>query len=360
MIRLLLAAALALTLSALLTRLTIDLLTRSKIGQPIREDGPQGHQVKAGTPTMGGIGIVLGALGGYLLSDLILALSTDREGGSIITDTGLLVMGTTCAAGLVGFLDDWLKVSRERNLGLNARLKTLGLVAVSIVFAVLAMSFTTTSTELGFMGHSLFGIDFGEVGWAIWAVVLIYATSNAVNLTDGLDGLAAGSGIFSFAAYALVGFWMFRQLTDTDLTNDIYSVAHPLDLAVVAVCMLASCAGFLWFNAAPAEIFMGDTGSLAIGTALATLALTTNTELLLPIIGGIYVVEAASVILQVGVFKATGGRRLFRMAPIHHHFELLGWRETKVIIRFWLIGGALTVGALGLFYADYIAEVGRS
>lgn len=356
MIRLLIAAALAFTLSTLLTRLTIDLLTRSNIGQPIREDGPQGHMVKAGTPTMGGIGIVLGALGGYLLSDLLLGLTTDRP--SIITRTGLLVIGVTCAAGAVGFLDDWLKVSRERNLGLNARLKTLGLLVVSILFAVLVVTWTTTTTEIGFTRHDQLGIDLGSVGWVIWAVVIIYATSNAVNLTDGLDGLAAGSGIFSFAAYALVGFWIFRQLSDDDVLNDIYAVPHALDLAVVAVAMLAGCAGFLWFNAAPAEIFMGDTGSLAIGTALAALALTTNTELLLPVIGGIYVVEALSVILQVAVFKVTGGRRLFRMAPIHHHFELLGWRETKVIIRFWLIGGALTMGALGLFYADYVAAIG--
>lgn len=357
MIRLILAAGLAFTLSTLLTRLTIDLLTRSKIGQPIREDGPQGHQVKAGTPTMGGIGIVLGALAGYLLSDLILNLTGNSE-GSIITRSGLLVMGATCAAGGVGFLDDWLKVSKERNLGLNARLKTAGLLIVSVLFAVLTVNLTTTSTELGFTRHGFLGIDFGPIGWVIWAVAIIYGTSNAVNLTDGLDGLAAGSGIFSFAAYALIGFWIFRQVSDGDAFNDIYAVAHPLDLAVVAVAMLAACAGFLWFNAAPAEIFMGDTGSLAIGTALATLALMTNTELLLPIIGGVYVLETVSVILQVGVFKATGGRRLFRMAPIHHHFELLGWQETKVIIRFWLIGGALTLGALGLFYADYINAVG--
>jgi len=349
------AAGLAFTLSTLLTRLLIDILTRSRIGQPIREDGPQGHMVKAGTPTMGGVGIVLGALSGYLLSDLILTLATDRQG--IITRSGLLVMGATCAAGFVGFLDDWIKVSRERNLGLNAKLKTAGMLGVSILFAVLAINLTSVSTELGFTRHGFLGIHFSPVAWVIWAVILIYATSNAVNLTDGLDGLAAGSGIFSFSAYALIGFWIFRQLSDDDTFNDIYNVPHALDLAVVAVAMLAACAGFLWYNAAPADIFMGDTGSLAIGTALATLALTTNTELLLPIVGGIYVLETLSVILQVGVFKLTGGRRLLRMAPIHHHFELLGWRETKVIVRFWLIGGALTLGSLGIFYADYVNAV---
>ncbi len=356
MIRLLLAAGIALTLSILGTQLLIDILTRSKIGQPIREDGPQGHMIKAGTPTMGGVGIVLGAAGGYLLSDLLLSLSPGQS--AIITRSGLLVMGAICTAGFVGFLDDWIKVSRERNLGLNARTKTAGLVTVAVLFAVLSSQFTSIPTSLGFARHDFLGIEFGPWGWGIWAVVLIYATSNAVNLTDGLDGLAAGSGIFSYAAFTLIGFWIFRQNVDDDLFNDIYQVPHALDLSVVAVTMMAACAGFLWFNAAPAEIFMGDTGSLAIGTGLATLALATNTHLLLPIIGGIYVMEALAVILQVGFFKVTGGRRLFRMAPLHHHFELLGWKETKVIIRFWLIGGALTLIALGLFYADYVGAVG--
>jgi phospho-N-acetylmuramoyl-pentapeptide-transferase len=354
-IRLLIAAGIAFSLSALLTQLLIDLLTRSKIGQPIREDGPEGHMVKAGTPTMGGVGIVGGALGGYLLSDLILTLTTDREG--IITRSGLLVMGAICAAGFVGFLDDWIKVSRERNLGLNAKLKTAGLLGVAVLFSILTVNFTSIPTELGFSRHGFLDIELGPIGWTIWAVLLIYATANAVNLTDGLDGLAAGSAIFSFAAYTLIGFWIFRQASDLDTLNDIYDVSHPLDLAVVAVAMLAACAGFLWFNAAPADIFMGDTGSLAIGTGMAALALTTNTHLLLPIIGGIYVIETASVILQVGIFKVTGGKRLFRMAPIHHHFELRGWKETKVIIRFWLIGGGLTLIALGIFYADYVNSV---
>jgi len=354
-IRLLIAAGIAFSLSALVTQLLIDVLTRSRIGQPIREDGPQGHMIKAGTPTMGGIGIVLGALGGYLISDLILSLSPSRP--AIITRSGLLVMGAICAAGFVGFLDDWIKVSRERNLGLNAKLKTAGLLMVAIVFATLTINLTSVSTGLGFARDDFLGIDLTPAGWTIWAVVLIYATSNAVNLTDGLDGLAAGSGIFSYAAYTLIGFWIFRQLSDGDVFNNIYSVPHALDLAIVAVAMMAACAGFLWFNAAPAEIFMGDTGSLAIGTGLATLALTTDTHLLLPIIGGIYVAEAASVILQVVFFRLTRGRRLFRMAPIHHHFELLGWAETKVIIRFWLVGGALTLFALGLFYGDYVSAV---
>jgi len=355
MIRLLIAGAISFALSAVLTRVLIDLLTRSRIGQPIREDGPQGHLIKAGTPTMGGLAIVAGALGGYGLSDLISEIRPSFE--STITRSGLLVMAAIGAAGLVGFLDDWIKVTRARNLGLNAKLKTAGLLTVAILFAILTVNLTGVHTQLSFLRHDVPGWHLGSVGWVIWAVILIYATSNAVNLTDGLDGLAAGSGIFSFAAYTLMGFWMFRQSTGIDAV-DIYGVPHALDLAVVAVAMLAGCAGFLWFNAAPADIFMGDTGSLAIGTGLAALALVTNTHLLLPVIGAIYVIETSSVMLQVVFFKLTKGKRLFRMAPIHHHFELLGWRETKVIIRFWMIAGGLTMIALGLFYADWVNNSG--
>ena len=336
------AVGLGFSFSAFGTRVLIDLLTRRRIGQPIRTDGPQGHQVKAGTPTMGGLAIVGGAVIGYVLSDLI--------AGGVFTRSGLLVLAAICGAGFVGFLDDWIKVSRERNLGLNARLKTAGLLIVATTFAIATNQLTNVSTELSFARPGTFGIDFGPIGWVLWAVVLLYATSNAVNLTDGLDGLAAGSGVFSFTAYAIIGFWIFRQSAGVE---SIYAVSHPLDLAVVAVAMLGACAGFLWFNAAPAEIFMGDTGSLAIGTGLAALALTLNTQLLLPIIGGVYVAETLSVMMQVGYFKLTKGKRLFRMAPIHHHFELRGWRETKVIIRFWIIAGGMTALALGLFYTDW-------
>ena len=359
MIRLLMSAGLAFGVSVLLTRLLIDVLTRNKIGQPIREDGPQGHMTKAGTPTMGGLAIVIGAATGYFgswgLARFAASQSDDVVSGGTFTRSGLLVLGTILAAAVVGFLDDWIKVSQERNLGLNAKLKTAGQLIYAIGFGVLAINFTPVHTELSFARFANPGIDLGTIGWVIWAVLLLYASSNAVNLTDGLDGLAAGSGIFSFAAYTLIGFWIFRQ---SRLQVDIYDVPHALDLTVVAVAMMAASAGFLWFNSAPAEIFMGDTGSLAIGTALAALALMTNTHLLLPIIGAIYVIETSSVMLQIGFFKATGGKRLFRMAPIHHHFEIKGWQETKVIIRFWLIGGAMTMLALGLFYAEYRTAIG--
>ena len=346
MIRMLTSAAIAFAVTVIGTRVLIDLLTMQKIGQPIREDGPQGHQTKAGTPTMGGLTFVFGAACGYVLSDLLFQ--------GVFTRSGLLVMGAICASALVGFADDWIKVSRERNLGLNKRMKLAGLLSVAVGYAILSQQFTSIPTHVGLAGGSTGGLAVGAVAWIIWAVLVILGSSNAVNLTDGLDGLAAGSGIFSFIAYGIMGFWMFRQVGSA---QDIYSIPHALDLAVVAVAMVGALAGFLWFNAAPAEIFMGDTGSLAIGTGLACLALATNTDLLLPIIGGVYVVETLSVMLQVGFFKLTKGKRLFRMAPIHHHFELLGWAETKVIVRFWLIGGALTAIGLGIFYASWVNTV---
>ena len=347
MIRLLIAAATSVTLSLFGTRFLIDFLTRAKVCQPIREDGPQGHQVKAGTPTMGGIAILFGAFFGYIAADIANLFGV---GTSIVfTRTGLILMGTILATGLVGFLDDWIKISRERNLGLNKRAKVIGLVSVAIAFAVLMVTFTSIHTELSFVRFDSIGIDLGRVGWSLWAILLLLATANAVNLTDGLDGLASGAAILNFAGYTFIAFWAFRHPND-------YDIPHALDLAVISVSMLGGCVGFLWWNAAPAQIFMGDTGSLAIGAALAGLALTTNTHLLLPIMGLLFVAETVSVILQVGVFKVRSGKRLFRMAPIHHHFELVGWPETRVIIRFWLLTGLTTGAGVGIFYWDSIVQ----
>jgi phospho-N-acetylmuramoyl-pentapeptide-transferase len=336
-IRLLLAAATALILSLVGTSLLIQVLTRYRIGQPIREEGPQGHQTKAGTPIMGGLAIVGAALFGYVASDLY---------GGIYTRTGILVMLAIAGAGMVGLLDDWLKASRARNLGLTKRTKSLGLLIVSVGFALGTVFLTEPHTTISFTRFDSPGIEMGEWAWALVAVLLVVATTNAVNLTDGLDGLAAGSAILAFAAFTVIGFWAFSH-------PDVYQVDHALDLAVVAASMLGACSGFLWWNAAPARIFMGDTGSLAIGAGLACLALSLDVILLLPLIGGLFVMETVSVILQVGAFRLFGGRRVFRMAPIHHHFELGGWPETTVIIRFWLIAGMCAAVALGLFYADF-------
>ena len=347
MIRLLIAAATSVAVSLLTTRVLIDLLTRNRFGQPIREDGPEGHATKAGTPTMGGMAILAGAFAGYIAADIINLFGFDTP--AVFTRTGLVVMTTILAAGAVGFLDDWIKISRERNLGLNTGAKVVGLVTVAVLFAVILPAWTSVDTELSFVRWDSLGWDLGRIGWSVWAVFLILATANAVNLTDGLDGLASGAAILNFAGFTFIAFWAFRH-------EEAYGIPHALDIAVVSVSMLGGCVGFLWWNAAPAQIFMGDTGSLAIGTALATLALTTNTHLLLPIMGALFVAETVSVILQVLVFRYRDGHRLFRMAPIHHHFELVGWPETRVIIRFWLLSGLTTGIGLGLFYWDSIRQ----
>lgn len=347
-IRIFLAAGVALVVSLAGTWYLIYKLTKLKIGQPIHEDAPEGHTVKAGTPTMGGIAIVVAAVISYAVSGFYRGIYTQR---------GILVVCAIAGAGFVGFLDDWIKIRNERNLGLNKGSKMFGLLAVAVTFSVLIVTQTQQHTEISFTRYNTFDggwADLGKVGWVIWAVLLITGFSNAVNLTDGLDGLAAGAAIFSFSAFVIVGFWTFRQSIERPT---LYDLSFGLDLAVIAAAMVGACAGFLWFNAAPARIFMGDTGSLAIGTGLACLALTTNTTLLLPIVGALFVVETVSVILQVISFRRFK-KRIFKMAPIHHHFELSGWPETTVIIRFWMLSAACTAAGIGLFYRDFLVATG--
>jgi len=341
-VALLIAGVLASLISLVGTKLLMDWLVAHNVGQPIHEDVPEGHRVKAGTPTMGGLAIVAAAAAGYLAAHV--------RSGLVFTRTGVLVLAVIVGAGLVGLLDDWIKVSNERNLGLSKRAKTAGLLVVAVGFSVTTVLWTDVETTLSFTRWNSPGWELGNVGWCVWAVLLIYATTNGVNLSDGLDGLAAGSAIFGFSCLTVIGFWAFRNV-------DTYQINHALDLAVVAAAMVGACAGFLWWNAAPARIIMGDTGALAIGAGIAGLVLTLNVQLLLPILGALYVAESLSVILQVGSFRIFK-RRIFRMAPIHHHFELGGWPETTVIIRFWLLAGAATALALGLFYADFIGTGG--
>ncbi|CAN5848420.1 phospho-N-acetylmuramoyl-pentapeptide-transferase [soil metagenome] len=349
MIALLMSGGISLAVSLVGTRFLIEWLRDHRIGQPIREEGPQGHQTKAGTPTMGGLALVAGAVVGYMVAHI--------RSRVVYTRSGIFVLLLVAGAGLVGFLDDWIKITRARNLGLSKRMKVLGLLSVAVAFGWAVVAFTGVSTTLSFTradffdDSALLGIEFGRVGFVVWAVLLIMAMSNAVNLTDGLDGLAAGAALFSFAAFTVIGFWAFRN-------PEIYDIEHALDLAVVAAAMLGGCTGFLWWNAHPARIFMGDTGSLAIGAGLAGLALTLDTALLLPIIGALFVVETMSVMVQVFSFRIFG-RRLFRMAPIHHHYELRGWPETTVIVRFWLVAGLSTALALGLYYADFTSLPGN-
>jgi phospho-N-acetylmuramoyl-pentapeptide-transferase len=334
------AAAVAALAALIGTKVLIGWLGARAVFQPIlsRSEGGPGHEAKAGTPTMGGLAIVGAACVGYAGAHL--------RSGVIFTRSGLFVMLAMIGAGVVGFLDDWIKVHNGRNLGLNKRTKILGLLVVSIGFTILYLVFTSGSTSLGFTRFDRPGIDLGNLGWAALAVFMILATTNAVNITDGLDGLSSGSSILSFAAFVVIGFWAFRH-------PDVYQIPHALDLAVVAAAMLGGCAGFLWWNAAPARIIMGDTGALAIGAALACLALSTNTELLLLFVGGLFVAETLSVIIQVASFRLFH-RRVFKIAPFHHHFEHIGWPETTVIVRFWLIAGFGVALALGFYYADFI------
>jgi phospho-N-acetylmuramoyl-pentapeptide-transferase len=338
-IALLVAGGVSLIISLIGTPVLIRWLQANNIGQQIREDGPGGHLTKAGTPTMGGLMIVAGSFIGYAVAHI--------RGRTVFTRGGILVILAIVGAGLVGLADDWIKVRHQRSLGLSKKAKAVGQLVVAVGFVALAHSWAHVGTTLSFTRYDATGIDLRWWGWGILAVLIILGTSNAVNLTDGLDGLAAGSSAFAFSAFALIGFWQFRHF-------DVYLVPQALDLALVAIAMVGGCTGFLWWNAAPARIFMGDTGSLAIGAGLAALALVQKLDLLLPVIGGLYVLVTLSVIVQVGAFRLFH-RRVFRMAPLHHHFELIGWPETTVIIRFWILAALCTALAVGIFYADFLS-----
>jgi phospho-N-acetylmuramoyl-pentapeptide-transferase len=296
---------------------------------------------------MGGLVIVSASLLGWLAGHFRAASAGHLRITAVFTTSGVVVEGAIVAAGLVGLIDDWLKIRHNRNLGLNKRTKLAGELVVAVGFAVLAVNYAHVHTQLSFVRLGDLGWHVTRIEWAVFAVLAILGATNAVNLTDGLDGLAAGSGSFSFAALVVIGFYAFRHVP-------IYHVDHALDLSLVAASLVGGCAGFLWWNAAPAKIFMGDVGSLAIGAGLAGLCLLFNLDLLLPIIGGLYVVETLSVIIQVASYRMFH-RRMFRMAPVHHHFELGGWPETTVIVRFWILAAMFTALAVGLFYANFIA-----
>jgi phospho-N-acetylmuramoyl-pentapeptide-transferase len=344
------AAGVALTVSILLTPYLIRFFARQGFGQEIREEGPQTHRAKRGTPTMGGVAIMIAIWIGYLVSHAIT--------GEPITASALLVLFLTTALGVVGFLDDFIKLRRQRNLGLNKTSKLVGQLLTAVVFGILASRFANAeglnpaSTNLSFV-RDITVISFGVVGFVVFGYLVIAAWSNAVNLTDGLDGLAAGTAAMVLATYVIIGFWQFRNSCALSGVAGCYQVRDPLDVALVASSAMGACIGFLWWNAAPARIFMGDTGSLALGGLVAGLSIVTRTELLLVVIGGVFVVETLSVALQIVVFRTTR-KRLFRMAPFHHHFELAGWAETTVIIRFWLLAAMCAALGLGLFYSEWL------
>jgi phospho-N-acetylmuramoyl-pentapeptide-transferase len=357
----LLGGGIALLISLLGTRVAIRYFTQWGYGQEIRDDGPTSHHTKRGTPTMGGVVIILSAVVAYFGAKLITWTTP--------SSSALLLLFLFVGMGLVGFLDDFIKISKQRSLGLRSKAKMIGQTVIAIVFGVLALSpwladengRTPASHKISFLR---------EIDWlvlpTILALLLIWlfvaGFSNAVNLTDGLDGLAAGASVMVFGAYTLVNIWQNNQFCQDDPSATCYNVRDPLDLAIIAAAITGACFGFLWWNASPARIFMGDTGSLSLGGALAGLAILTRTELLLVVLGGLFVLETASVMLQVSWFKATKkftgkGRRVFRIAPVHHHFEMLGWEQVTVVIRFWIITGLCVATGLGIFYAEWVSRL---
>jgi phospho-N-acetylmuramoyl-pentapeptide-transferase len=347
----LIAGALALFFSLFGTPALIKALARRGYGQFIRDDGPSSHHTKRGTPTMGGIIIIFATVAGYFLAHLV----TQKP----VTASALLIIGLVFGLGLVGFVDDYLKISRQNSRGISGKSKILGQVFFASAFGYLGLQFpdgdglTPISQNLSTVRDT--GITLGVVLVIIWIALMITATSNGVNLTDGLDGLATGASVMTFLAFVLIGVWEFSQSCAVALTENCYNVRDPLDLAVLAAAFAGSCTGFLWWNASPAKIFMGDTGSLALGGALAGLAASLRVELLLIPLGGLFVIITLSVALQVIYFRVTGGKRLFRMAPLQHHFELKGWGEVTIVLRFWIIAGLCVALGLGLFYTQWVA-----
>lgn len=337
------AGAAALFIAIVFTPALIRWLRVRNVGQQIREDVPVSHVVKAGTPTMGGLLIIGAAIVGYLIGHV--------GGFRIFTRSAVLVLALVVAVGILGFLDDLVGVRNRRNLGLNKRGKFIGQVLIALGFAWAAWKWAGATTTLSFTRYDLPGWHLGPVVWIVFATFVVVATSNAVNLTDGLDGLAAGSSTFCFAVLAVIGYWEYRKALYYVPVG--HNPATQLDLGLVAVALVGGCLGFLWWNAAPARIIMGDTGALAIGAGLAGLCLLMNLDLLLVIIGGLFVLETLSVIAQVISFRVFH-RRVLRMAPIHHHFELLGWPETTVLIRFWILAGLFAALGLGTFYGDFV------
>ncbi len=348
----LIAGAIALFVSLFGTPVLIRLLARRGYGQIIRDDGPSSHHTKRGTPTMGGIIIIFASLFGYFLSHVITQVS--------VSISALLVIGLIISLGGLGFIDDWLKVSRQKSLGLTGKQKIMGQTVFAAIFGGLGIHFadkhslTPVSLYLSTVRDT--SLRLGPILVVVWIIFMVTATSNGVNLTDGLDGLATGALVMTFLAFVLIGVWELREGCSVTPGINCYQVRDPLDLAVLAAALGGALAGFLWWNASPAKIFMGDTGSLALGGALAGLAATLRIQLLLVPLGGLFVIITLSVIIQRVYFKATGGKRIFKMAPLQHHFELSGWGEVTIVLRFWIIAGIGVAFGLGLFYAQWVVR----
>jgi phospho-N-acetylmuramoyl-pentapeptide-transferase len=367
---LLAAGALSTAFTLFLTPLFIRLFKRLGWGQFIRDDGPKSHHSKRGTATMGGIIIILATLFGYFVSMLLT--------GDPISVSALLVLFLMVGLGIVGFIDDFLKTRNQRSLGLGGWAKVFGQVVVATAFAILVINrpqdtgYSTGSMTVSFIRDlpinfaslsrwGVIGVALAWILYLVWINFIVTATSNGVNVTDGLDGLASGASILAIGSYIIIGFWQniqscFSAKIDPANVYKCYDVRDPFDLAIIATAIVGALIGFLWWNTTPAQIFLGDTGSLALGGAVAALAILTHTELLLLLIGGLFVFETGSVIVQRAYFKLTHGKRIFLMSPIHHHFELKGWAEVTVVVRFWIIAGLLVSAGVGSFYLEWVSR----
>ena len=364
MLTLLVAGAIAMVLSLFVTPVFARFFRAVGWGQFIRDDGPQEHHVKKGTPTMGGIVIIFSTVVGYFVACFLT--------GSSIELPPLLVIFLMVGLGAVGFVDDFMKIRRKNALGLNGYLKVLGQVVVAVAFGFLATSFpdknglTPATTHISVLRDLPFnfmswGLVAGSIAFAVWIIVIVTSTSNAVNLADGLDGLAAGASVFVIGSFVIINFWQFSQscfrvTLDPAVAYKCYDVRSPIDIAIIAAAIVGSLIGFLWWNTSPAKIFMGDTGSLAIGGALAALAILSQTELLLIVLAGLFVALTGSVILQRAYFKITHGKRIWRSSPLHHHFEAKGWAEVTVVVRFWIISGLFAAVGVGAFYLEWLSS----
>lgn len=356
MIAVLIAGSLSLAFTLFLTPLFVRGFVKLRWGQFVREDSPLVHHAKRGTPTMGGLIFISGSVLAYLAAHLLTSTQPSAS--------GLLAILMTVGLATVGFVDDYLKTRKQQSLGLGGWAKIIGQVSVAVAFTLLGVQFanenglTPVSTHISFVRDLPFdflslGVLLGTTLLVIWIIIIVTSASNSVNVTDGLDGLATGSSILAIGAYALIAFWQFNQSCARGLEPGCYDVRDPIDLAIFSAALIGGLAGFLWWNTTPALVYMGDTGALGLGGAIAALAILTRTEMLLVLIGGLFVLESGSVILQRIYFKITKGKRIFKMSPVHHHFEMQGWAETKVVVRFWLIAGFFVMAGIGVLYAEW-------
>ncbi|MCY1142436.1 phospho-N-acetylmuramoyl-pentapeptide-transferase [Actinoplanes sp. Pm04-4] len=361
------AAGVAFIVSLLTTPIAIRVFSALKAGQPIRSLGLASNQGKTGTPTMGGVAFIFATVLAYVAGHVALTTLPERQiAQEEPTMTAFVLLGLFVCCGAVGFLDDFLKVRRRNSDGLSAKGKLLGQAVVGAGFGIVALYFVSTNGQTVASEHislirDISWLDVGKFGSVLVFVFVITALSNGVNLTDGLDGLATGASMLVFAAYALIGFWQYRHwCADAAYvrSNDYcYEVRDPLEIAMIAAAASAACLGFLWWNTSPARIFMGDVGSLALGALIGGLAVATRTTLLAIVIGGLFVLITVTWVIQIVSFRTTG-RRVFRMVPLHHHFELAGWSEVNIVIRFWIIAGVGVAAGLSLFYAEFLTATG--